>query len=174
MHIQKLHLHSLSLLSQPMWLCFDHFLTIININTLALDLNCLSHTKALKDSTIWLGMYYLTDMHANLFHSPFFWTRLLLSLSQRLLIIINPLLHSILHILKLYHESMAHHSWTVHHHQHKSIRYINTNTTTEAYTCCSIWSLGLGTTQGFPAYGLELAGILLKSEGEWDLKYTCN
>src|SRR5260370_18154098 len=28
------------------------FLTIININTLALDPNCLSHAKALKDSTI--------------------------------------------------------------------------------------------------------------------------
>src|SRR5260370_1365401 len=106
-----------------------------------------------------------------LFHTIFYRTRLLLSLSWRLLIIINPLLHSILHILKLYHESMYHHSWTVHHHQHKSIRYINTNTTTEAYTCCSIWSLGLSTTQGFPAYGLELADILLKLEGEWGLKY---
>src|SRR5260370_35377828 len=109
-----------------------------------------------------------------LFHTIFYRTRLLLSLSQRLLVIINLLLHSILCILKLYHESMAHHSWTVCHHQHKSIRYINTNTTTKAYTCCSIWSLGLGTTQGFPAYGLELAGILLNSEGQWDLKYICN
>src|SRR5260370_40334894 len=109
-----------------------------------------------------------------LFHTIFYRTRLLLSLSWRLLIIINPLLHSILHILKLYHESMTHHSWTVHHHQHKSIRYINTNTTTEAYTCCSICSLRLGTTVGFPAYGLELPGIFVKLQGECALKYTCN